>query len=69
MRMVGRMWYVVNGINKGSEVYSRFETQYRNKFSVGKQLAKALVRPIRWQLRNRTKTVLGYSSLYEVFLG
>ena len=46
-----------------------FEAHHSNKFSVHKQLAKVLLRPIRWTQWNRTKTILDYNSLCKVSLG
>ena len=37
-----RAWQVVKAVDERSDYYSRISHQYKNKFSVGKQLAKAL---------------------------
>lgn len=37
-----RAWQIVKAVDEGSDYCSRISHQYKNKFSVGKQLAKAL---------------------------
>lgn len=66
----GRVWQLSRQKIRGQGLFiTGFQIYYRNKFSVGKQLTKVLLRLIRWKWWNRAKTTLDYDSLCKARLG